>query len=126
MLTELAGRESFNWVTRCLLQEGLSPGLAETATIGHPANVVAASVCARRFLALEISLGLTSSGSKSVLLRTTQRCRVAISPTTKHSAVWACSPFGNPQKFLLSLLQASDLLLKLLWCLATPSRKSPL
>ena len=82
MLTVLAETDSSNWVTGCLQQKELPPGLAETATIGHPAKVVAASVCARRFLALEISLGLTSSGNKSLLLSTTQACRVAISSTT--------------------------------------------
>ena len=41
--------------------------------MGQPANVVAASVCARRFLALAMSLCRVSCGSRSILLRTTQR-----------------------------------------------------
>ena len=83
----------------CLQQGRLSPGLAETATIGQPANVVAARVCAKRFLALDISLGLVSSGNRSTLFSTTQRWRVAISPTTRHSAVCACKSFGQSMSF---------------------------
>lgn len=89
-----------------------APGLAATATIGQLANLVPASVWLRRRHARAMSLGRSAAGSKSTLLSTTSSRWVAISPTTRHSAVCACAALEScqaeldlPGAFKSSLIQ---------------------
>ena len=77
------------------------PGLAATATMGHPTKVVAASVCASRFFALAISFCRCSAGSRSTWRQQQQQRSPVAHAQGSHQRSssapgWRGALFGGP------------------------------